>query len=172
MRNLLLACFAAALLASSCNKEQTLDVPKNRSMMLLAGNTTTGADPATGKWKTSEYKVHIPRVGMEDSIKTDLLAECLKDDYLQFFQNRIGKHLPGEVGCAALENDVYNTRWELTSNEDTFNCYDCDRFFGVRTLVAELADCSESSFTIKYEKVFTFNSVMDTLVVEHVMTKQ
>lgn len=171
MRNLLLA-FATAALLVSCNKEQTMDVPKNRIRMLIGENTTNAADAMPTKWKTSEYKVHITKEDGSDSVNKDLYPECLKDDQLQFFQNNFGKHLPGGNACVSLENDVYNTRWQLTSDEDSFNCYDCDRFFGLRTLIAELAECTESSFTIKYEKVFTFNNVMDTLVVEHVLTKQ
>ncbi len=165
MRGLLLACFAAILLAS-CNKEQTMDVPKNRARMLIGENTTNAAEAMPTKWKSSEYRVYIPKGDGTDSINKDLLPECLKDDELQFFQNYFGKLLTGDNTCAVNDNGIYNTRWELTSNEDTVNLYDYERYFTVRTFKAQLKECTESLFTVRFEKEFTFNGVKDTLAVE------
>jgi hypothetical protein len=167
MRYLLLACLTAAVL-SSCNKEQTIDVPKNRSQMLIGANTTNAADAMATKWKPSEYKVFKD----DGTVESNWYPECLKDDYLQFFKNYAGKHLVGPNTCAANENDVYNTRWELTENETKFNCYDCDRLFGYRTFSAKMLDCSDSRFTIEYNVVYNVNGVDDTLKVELAFTKE
>jgi hypothetical protein len=171
MRYLLLAC-AAGLMISSCNKEQTMEVPKTRTQMLYGSNTTNAADAMPTSWKTKEYRVIYTLPSGKDTTRTDLYPECKKDDFLQFFENYSGKHHTEGNKCSTNEGDIYNFRWEFTQNETYLNFYNADRLFNERTFIAEVADFSEGGFTLKVTVPMFIDNQLDTVRVEHVFEKK
>lgn len=171
MRYLLLAC-AAAVIISSCNKEQTKDVPKTRTQMLYGSNTTSGAEAQPSKWKTKEFRVYVKKDDGTDTLYSDLYTDCKEDDQIQFFENFTGLHLTSDNKCSTNENDQYHFRWELSDNENKMNFYDCDRLFDYRTFIVKIKDFSESSFTLEYPEIMMINSVLDTVRIEHQFEKQ
>ncbi|MBL7719543.1 MAG: hypothetical protein JNL72_11945 [Flavipsychrobacter sp.] len=171
MKYLLLAC-ATALVVISCNKEQTLDVPLNRTQKLYGNNKTDAAPEMPTRWTTKEYRVVFTKLDGSDSVVTDLQTACKKDDFLQFFENYSGKHHTANDKCSTGEGDIYNFRWEFSDNDDSLNFYNCDRYFDYRTFKVSVKDFSDGEFTIAYPAPFIVNNVpVDTVRIEHVFQK-
>ncbi len=170
MRKLLSVCLLATILSSCSTEPQTLEVPPSRSEMLRGTNKGTAAEETT-KWKTTDYKITYKNELDVDTTVTDWYPECKKDDFIQFFTNRKGKHHTGDDLCAGIDGEVYNHTWELTQNEEVINFYNAERYFGERTLIAQISEFSDSKFIMKYEMEYIINNVLDTVRVEHTMVK-
>ena len=170
MRKFILACAAAAVF-TSCNKEQTMDVPLTRTQILYGSNKTSGANEKPTTWKTAEFKVTYQKEDGSDTSRLDLYPECKKDDILQFFENFTGTHQTADNKCSTNEGDLYHYRWEFTQNDESLNFYNCDRLFNYRTFIAKVKDFSDGSFTLEYTETMIINSVLDTVKVEHKFQK-
>lgn len=170
MKYLLLAC-TVALLTTSCNKEQTKDVPLTRTQMLYGSNTTNASNSMPSQWKTAEYKVIFQKADGSDSADVGLYDECRKDDFLQFFENYSGKHTTSDNKCFTNDGDIYNFRWEFNNNGDSISFYNCDRLFKYRTFKVAMADFSASNFTLKFREPWVVNNVLDTVRIEHKFQK-
>ena len=170
MKYFLLA-FITAFAFTSCNKEQTIAVPENRTDQLRAGNKSDASEGTKAKWKSAKYIVIFQNVEKKDSIVDNLYPQCLKDDYLEFYENFVGYHYTAGNKCATNDGERYKFRYEFTENEEYLHFYNADRFFENRTFMAKVKEFDASRFTLTYPKEWVVNGILDTVTVENTLEK-